>query len=90
MELIYLTLSDNPELEDPLTHPEHLRSLPFLSKVRGAQSLVFCALFYICSLSFSTLYCLSLDLQVLITPLVSSNSLLSGWNSQIHVIVLSG
>ena len=50
------------------------------SRVRVALSLVFCVVFYrslfvLLSLLFWSLYCLSFcDIQILITPLVSSNS----------------
>ena len=60
----------------PVSHVEQeLSTLPqHLSGVRVAQSLVFCVVF--CRSSFIPLlwllYCMSFNLQLLITPLVSS------------------
>jgi hypothetical protein len=57
---------------------ECLRSLPVFSGVRvAAQSLVFCVMFYRMLFVFCSwpLYCLSFDLQLLITPLYLQNFL---------------
>ena len=59
---------------------EHLSSLPVFSEVRVTGSLVLCvmfcrSLFVILSFFFQSLCCLSLfNVQILITPLASSNS----------------
>jgi len=64
--------------QELLTIPEH-RSLPTcVSGLRVARSLVLCvmfcrSLFVLLSFFFSLLCCLSFDLRILITPLVSSN-----------------
>jgi len=62
--------------QELLTLSEHLCPPPVFSGVRVSQSLVLCVLFVDCCLSFFLpLWCLSFfDLQILITPLVSSNS----------------
>jgi hypothetical protein len=62
----------NLEHELP-TLPEHLSSPTYFSRVRVARSLaVICkSLFVLLSFFFRPLYCLSFDLQLLITPLVS-------------------
>jgi hypothetical protein len=61
-----------------LTLPEHLSSYPALNRVHVTQSLVVCvvfcrSLFVRLSVFFWRLCCLFFDLQLLITPLVSSN-----------------
>ena len=61
------------------TLPEHLSSCPVFSGVRVARSLVLCVCFVdrclsFCIFFFWTLCCLSFDILILITPLVSSNS----------------
>jgi len=75
--------------------PEHLSSHPDCSEVRVTRSLVFyvvlCRSLFIRLFSFvCPLCCLSFDLQLMITPLVSSNfyslllhHVLSYWSSQI-------
>ena len=67
------------EFQELLTFPENLGSPPIFSGVRVARSLVFCevfciSLFVLLSIVFWLLCCLSLDLWIMITPLVSSNS----------------
>ena len=63
-----------------LTLPEHLSLLPIFSGVRVTLSLVLCACFVDRCLSFCAFFFLPLcclffvDLRILITPLVSSNS----------------
>jgi hypothetical protein len=52
------------------TLPEHLSSPSGFSGVRVSRSLVLCVMF--CRSGF--LCCLSFDLQILITPLISSSS----------------
>ena len=51
------------------TLPEHLSSLPVFSGVRFTRSLVLCACFVDC--------CLSFDIRILVTSLMSPNSSLS-------------
>ena len=54
--------------------PEHLSSHQIFSVARVTLSLLFCVLFCRC-LSFCPFFCcLSFDMRILITPLVSSNS----------------
>ena len=66
--------------QELLTLPEHLSSPPVFSGVRVTRSLVLCVCFvdlclWFCTFSFSFLCCLFFfDIQILITPLVSSNS----------------
>ena len=64
--------------QELLTLPVHLSSLPIFSGVRNTRSLVLCVCFVDRCLSFLSLLwplcCLSFDLRILITPLVSSNS----------------
>ena len=65
--------------QELLTVPEHLSSPLVFSGVRVTSSLVFCVCFVDLCLSFCpfflwSLCCLSFDLQILITPLVSLNS----------------
>ena len=67
------------EFQELLTFPENLGSPPIFSGVRVARSLFFCevfciSLFVLLSIVFWLLCCLSLDLWIMITPLVSSNS----------------
>ena len=62
--------------QELLTLPDHLSSPPVCSGVRVARSVVFCvvfcrSLFVLLSFFFWPLCCLSFDLQILITPLVS-------------------
>ena len=66
-----------------LTLPDHLSLSSIFSGIRVTRSLVFCVMF--CSLSFFfwPLCSLSFHLQILITPLVSSNSSLSFCHLQI-------
>jgi hypothetical protein len=62
------------EEQEQLTLLVHLSSLPVFSGVRATQSLVLCVYFvdHCLSFFFSPLCCLSfIDLQILITPLVS-------------------
>jgi hypothetical protein len=65
--------------QELLTPPEHLNLPAVFSMVRVAQSLVFCimfcrSLFVLCPcFSFGQMYCLSFNLQLLITTLTSSN-----------------
>jgi hypothetical protein len=62
------------EEQEQLTLLVHLSSLPVFSGVRATQSLVLCVYFvdHCLSFIFSPLCCLSfIDLQILITPLVS-------------------
>jgi hypothetical protein len=59
--------------QELLIHPEHLRSSPVLSGVRGARSCVICvvfcrSLFVPLSFFFWPLCCLSFALRILITP----------------------
>jgi hypothetical protein len=62
--------------QELLTLPEHMNSPPVFSGVRVARSLVFCVCFVDRCLSFFfwPLFCLSIDVRIMITPLVSSNS----------------
>ena len=66
--------------QELLTIPQHLSSPPVFTGVRAAQSLVFCVVFcrslFVLLVFFCwPLCCLSfVDLQIMITPLVSSNS----------------
>ena len=65
--------------QELLTLLEHLSSFPIFKGVCVTRSLVFCvmfcrSLFVLLSFYFLSLYCLSSDLQILITPLVTSNS----------------
>ena len=63
--------------QEPPTLPEHMSSPPVFSGVRVTWSLVLCVCFVDRYLSFffRPLCCLFFfDLQILITPLVSSNS----------------
>ena len=64
--------------QELLTSSEHLRSPPVFGGVRVTRSLVLYVCFVDSCLSFCTffwsLYCLSFDIRILITPLVSSNS----------------
>ena len=68
-----------PHVENELfTLPEHLSSPPVFNVVRFARSLVFyvmfcCSLFVLLSFFFLSLCCLSFELRLPITPLVSSN-----------------
>ena len=62
--------------QELLTHPEHLSSPPVFSEIRVVQSLDFCVVF--CRSLFVSfvwpLYFMSFfNLQLLVTPLVSSN-----------------
>ena len=64
--------------QEQLTLPENTTSLSVFCGVRVTRSLVFCVVFYISlfallSFFFWTLYCLSVYLRILITPLVPSN-----------------
>jgi hypothetical protein len=68
-----------PPVEQELfTLPDHLSSPQVLSGVRATRSLVLCVCFVDRCLSFCTflwpLCCLSFDIRILITPLLSSNS----------------
>jgi len=69
-----------PLVEQELfTLPEHLRSPPVFSGVRFTRYLVLCvmfcrSLFVLLYFFFWPLFCLSFDLQILITPSVSLNS----------------
>jgi hypothetical protein len=71
-----------------LTLPDHLSLSSIFSGIRVTRSLVFCVMF--CSLSFFfwPLCSLSFHLQILITPLVSSNSSLSFCHLQILITPL--
>ena len=65
--------------EELLTFPEHLSSAPVFIAVRVTRSLALCVCFVerclSCCLFFLwPLCCLSFDLRILITPLISSNS----------------
>jgi hypothetical protein len=62
--------------QELLTLPEHMNSPPVFSGVRVARSLVFCVCLVDRCLSFFfwPLFCLSIDVRIMITPLVSSNS----------------
>ena len=62
--------------QELLTLPEHMNSPPVFSGVRVARSLVFCVCLVERCLSFFfwPLFCLSIDVRIMITPLVSSNS----------------
>ena len=62
--------------QELLTHPEHLSSPPVFSEIRVAQSLDFCVVFcrslfvfFVWPLYFMSFF----NLQLLVTPLVSSN-----------------
>jgi hypothetical protein len=57
------------------TLPEHMDSNQVLNGVHVAQSLVFFAVFVLLYFFILSLYYPSYDLQLLITPLVSSNFL---------------
>ena len=73
--------------QDLLTIPEHLSSPPVFSEVRIARSLVLCVVF--CRLlyvPFLWLCCLSFDLRILVTPLVSSNSSCAERHQQLNVL----
>ena len=76
--------------------PEHLSSPPDFSGVHGTRSLVFCvmffrSLFFLWSFFFWPLCCLSFDLRILITPLVSSSSsyILNGYSSNIATAIFN-
>ena len=62
--------------QELLTLPEHMNSPPVFSGVRVARSLVFGVVFCrsLFFFSFLSLCCLSCDLRIRITPLVSLNS----------------
>jgi hypothetical protein len=65
--------------QERLTLPEHLSSPPVLSGVPVTRSLVLYVCFVdrclsFCTCSFWPLCCLFFDIQILITPLVSSHS----------------
>jgi hypothetical protein len=65
--------------QELLAIPEHPSSSPIISWVRDTRSLVLCvmfcrSLFVLLSFFFRLLCCLSFDLRILISPLVSSNS----------------
>ena len=63
------------------TLPGKLSSPPVFRGVRVTQSLVLCVCFVDCCLSFWPLCCLSFfNLQILITPLVSSNTSFNEYN----------
>ena len=64
--------------QEQLILPEHMNSLPVFSGVRVTRFLVSCVCFVdhylsFCTFSFWPLCCLFFDIQILITPLVSSN-----------------
>jgi len=75
-----------------ITLPEHMSSLPHFSGVRVARSLAICvvfcrSLFVLFSFFFWPLCCLFFfDLQILITPSVSSNSSLNNLISPSRVV----
>ena len=78
---LYLVSRRVPLVEQGLlTLPEHMSSPPFFSGVHVARSLVFCVVFYrslfvLLCIFFWPLCCLFfLDLRIMITPMVSSNS----------------
>ena len=75
--------------QELLTIPEHLSSPPVFRSVRVARSLVFSivfcrSLFVFLYFFFWPLYCLSLNLRILITSLVSSyfSSTLNNWQQK--------
>jgi len=61
--------------EELLTLPQHLSSPPVFSEVRVTRSLISvqCSIDRCLCFCHFPLFCLSFDLQVLITPLASSN-----------------
>ena len=71
------------------TLPEHMSSLPVFSGVRVTRSLVLCVCFVdhclTCFFFSWPLCCLFFDLQILITPVVSSNSS-PRWEFWVHKI----
>jgi hypothetical protein len=74
--------------------PKCLSSPPGFSGVRVTWSLVLCvmicrSLFVLLSLFFWPLCCLSFNLRILITPLVSSTSSYYTWSSNHHIISFS-
>jgi len=58
-------------LHELFTLPQHMSSPPVFSGVRVARSLVFCVIF--CRFFVWPLRCLTFDIRLLVTPLVSSN-----------------
>jgi hypothetical protein len=73
---------------------EHMSSPPDFSGVHGTRSLVFCVMFFrslfvLFSFFFWPLCCLSFDLRILITPLLSSNSsyILNGYSSNLATAI---